>query len=539
MTSQPSATRKRGREYMAVVYEDDEVRVEEIDVRISSETDGPIIVADSFLTPLNKMLPTMRGLSDPTRRKARRLEKKFTGAEDAGSKQVTVAPNTGYELFEVVVPPYNMDFLAKLYEKNSTHKAAIDAKTFNIVGLGYEWIPAVKTIEKLDSVEDDEEKLDKVRRAISRARLGMETWLDGLNAEDSLIETLIKVWKDYESTGNGYLEVGRTVKGEIGYIGHVPATSMRIRRQRDGFVQVVENRTVFFRNFQDEKTTDPIGSDSQPNEIIHFKNYTPTSTYYGVPDVISALSAVAGNEFASSFNIDYFEHSAVPRHIIIVKGATISAQSEKMMYEFFDQKIKGKPHRTLYMPLPADTPEKKVDVEIKPVEAGIQEASFIKYKDSNRDEILAAHRVPITKIMLAPGMSLASSRDADKGFKEQVTRPQQRMIERRLNKIFAEKNDVFTFKLTELTLTDEDTQSKIDERYLRYGAVLPNEIRINRLSLPPRDGGDEPWVANPQQAAEANTQANASRSRDSERSAGATDSAGEGRSAKGDGRSTA
>jgi len=41
---------------------------------------------------------------------------------------------------EVVEPPYSLTALAELYEINSTHKACVDAKTTNIVGLGYRFV---------------------------------------------------------------------------------------------------------------------------------------------------------------------------------------------------------------------------------------------------------------------------------------------------------------------------------------------------------------------------------------------------------------
>jgi hypothetical protein len=50
---------------------------------------------------------------------------------------------------------------------------------------------------------------------------------------------------------------------------------------------------------------------------------------------------------------------------------------------------------------------------------------------------------------------------------------------------------MFHLKFNELTLTDEDTQSKIDERYLRMQVVVPNEIRAKK-GWPALDGGDEP-----------------------------------------------
>ncbi len=94
--------------------------------------------------------------------------------------------------------------------------------------------------------------------------------------------------------------------------------------------------------------------------------------------------------------------------------------------------------------------------------------------------------------------------------------------------------DALQIKFNELSLTDEDTQSKIDERYLRMQVITPNEVRI-RKGMIPLDGGDE-VVDLQAQAAEIKAQALDSRKRDQDRSATSPDVSGEGRNAKGDGR---
>ena len=86
-----------------------------------------------------------------------------------------------------------------------------------------------------------------------------------------------------------------------------------------------------------------------------------------------------------------------------------------------------------------------------------------------------------------------------------------------------------------MTLTDEDTQSQIDERYLRMQVITPNEVRI-RKGMIPVDGGDEMVELKPQQAADQKATAGKTRARDSERSASSSDKVGEGRNAKGDGK---
>jgi capsid portal protein len=173
---------------------------------------------------------------------------------------------------------------------------------------------------------------------------------------------------------------------------------------------------------------------------------------------------------------------------------------------------------------------------MKPVEAGTQDASFMNYDKSNLNSILMAHGVPASKAFANTGnTSLANSRDQDKTFKEQVCRPDQKIAENKLHKIVKEKTNIFYLKLIEMTLTDEDTQSKIDERYLRLGTYVPNEVRAKK-GLPGIKGGDKQIEMSPQVKAEQTAQAAQSRTRDQQRTANATDSRGEGRNTQGEGR---
>ena len=491
---------------------------------------------DPFAVDIEE-LKKFKGLSPAFRRKMNRdFSKSFSGIQGTTTQQNLLAQAiTGYAMFDLIEPTYNLEYLSKIYEVSTYNYAAINAKVSNIVGLGYDFIETKKTNDAFDAIED-EKILARARRKLGKLRQDVQEWLDTTNDEDTFTQTLIKVYTDLEATGNGYLEIGRTTSGNIGYIGHIPAKTMRIRRLRDGFIQLLYGKAVYFRNFGDTETLSPIASqEERPNEVIHFKKYTPMNNYYGIPDIIAAQMALAGNEFSGRYNLDYFENKAVPRYIITVKGAKLSPESERKLLEFFQVGLKGKNHRSLYVPLPSDTPDSKVEFKMEPIEAGNQEGSFEKYRKSNRDEILLAHRVPINKIGTPEGVNLAVARDADKTFKEQVCRPAQMILEKKINKIFEEKTDALVLKFNELTLTDEDTQSKIDERYLRMQVITPNEVRI-RKGMIPLDGGDEMVDLKGQDAAEQRAQAGNTRQRSQDRQADAPDIDGEGRNAKGDGR---
>ena len=458
---------------------------------------------------------------------------------DASSKQInpgTVYRN-GYGLFDVITPPYNMYELANFYDTSFANHAAIDAKVENVVGLGYSFEVADRTMLRFE-MNDDQGAVDRARRRIERMKLELKDWLENLNDDDSFTKTMEKFYTDVQATGNGFLEIGRSVTGEIGYVGHIPATTVRVRRLRDGYVQIIGNKVVYFRNFG-AKNPNPMTADTRPNEIIHYKEYSPLNTYYGIPDIVAALPSLIGDQLASQYNIDYFENKAVPRYIVTLKGAKLSSDGEDKMFRFLQTGLKSQSHRTLYIPLPGDTDQNKVEFKMEPIENGIQDGSFKEYRKQNRDDIFIAHQMPISKIGGSEGAGVAAALSQDRTFKEQVCRPAQSHLAKVVNKIIKEKTDILELKFNEFTLTDEIAQSQIIERYVKTQVMTPNEGR-EAIGLPNRPDGDEPFSMSPRQATDARADLAGNRQRDSERSSNQSDgeAAVTGRNPQGEGRSS-
>jgi len=507
--------------------------MQEIDVRTPKDVGARVPVVESVSSdPFDQsadVVKSLRGVGATVKKRASR-------AAESKAKEDTHL--TGYSLFQVKQPPYNMDYLAKLYEINPYNYSAINAKAIAVVGQGYDFVASPTLAEKMENI-NSKTALEKARKRFMKEKRIMNEWLDSLNPDCEFTETLNKVYLDFESTGNGYFEIGRDLNGEIGYIGHIPATTMRVRVARDGFVQIIGKEAIFFRNYGDTKTKDQLGNDPQPNEIIHIKNYSPTSTWYGVPNVVAAKNAVAGAEFAARYNLDYFENKAVPRYIITIKGGHLSETAERKLLEFLEG-MKGMAgnHRSVYIPIPEDTADSKSEFKMHEVENGIQDSSFNNYRKSTRDEVLAVNGVPITKVSVAEGVSLAIARDADKTFSEQIVKPMQSLLAKKINRVISEVTDALVLKFNEISLTDADTQSKIDERLLRMQVLVPNEVRA-RMGFGSIDGGDEVVDLKAQAAAEVGTQASGNRQRDQQRAGAASDTQGEARQPKGDGRAQA
>jgi PBSX family phage portal protein len=462
-----------------------------------------------------------------------------SGNDGAQTKQINPGTvyNNGYGLFDVITPPWNLYELANYYDTSFANHAAIDAKVENIVGLGYDFHVSDRTQLRLEQVMDDSQR-ERARNRIERLKIELRDWLETLNDDDSFTHTMMKFFTDVQSTGNGYLEIGRTTKGEIGYLGHIPSTTMRVRRLKDGYVQIIGQKVVYFRNFG-ASNVNPVTADPRPNEIIHYKEYSPLNTYYGIPDIMSALSALHGDQLANQYNIDYFSNKAVPRYVVTLKGAKLSAEAEDKLFRFLQTNLRGQSHRTLYIPLPGDSDTNKVEFDMKPIENGVQEASFNEYRIRNREDILIAHQVPLSKIGGGDASTIASALAQDRTFKEQVARPAQKNLEKMLNKVVREYTDVVELRFNELTLTDEIAQSQILERYVKTQIMVPNEAR-EILGLPQRADGDDPFEMTSRQAADTRANTAGNRERDAERTNNNSDSTStvSGRNAQGEGTSS-
>jgi len=517
-----------------------------------NEKENPFRDQDPFNKPWD-VLKDFSGLEQNFRRRTARNLNKFADVNnaaylnsanvtpsgvDASSKQInpgTVYRN-GYGLFDVITPPYNLYELANFYDTSFANHAAIDAKVANIVGLGYSFEPTDRTMLSFEGKEQS--ATDKARKRMERMKLEMRDWLENLNDDDSFTKTMEKVYTDVESTGNGYLEIGRTVNGDIGYVGHIPSTTIRVRRLRDGYMQIIAQKIVYFRNFG-ATNPNPVTEDPRPNEIIHIKEYSPLNTFYGIPDIIAALPSLIGDQLASQYNIDYFENKAVPRYVVTLKGAKLSGEAEDKMFRFLQTGLKAQSHRTLYIPLPGDTDQNKVEFKMEPIENGIQDGSFKEYRKQNRDDILVAHQVPISKLGGTDSAAIAASIAQDRTFKEQVSRPAQGHLNKVINKIIKEKTDVLELKFNELTLTDEITQSQILERYVKTQVMMPNEAR-EAIGLPQHPDGDTPFEMSPRQATDARANSSGNRARDTERNNSQSDGPATttGRNPQGEGRAS-
>jgi len=410
---------------------------------------------------------------------------KIAGQEYEVSRQIYEDPFT-YDVYKCAAPPYNLDALLYFFDNNTWHSRCCRLKAACTVGLGF-------VLQLIKGKTEEKKELEK-----------LEKFFRECNPIETFGEILEKFMIDYEALGNAYLEIVRNISGEIVSIHHVPAQTMRVRLDRDGFVQLRDVRYVFFKNFGDERIYTTAGDLSgtapevalRATEIIHFFQYSPRSTYYGVPEWVASMASMLGSEKASDYNIQFFDNNAVPQFAVIVKKATLGQPVKDVIAQYFRKEIKAKHHKTLVLEAPGEA-----EIDLKPLATETKEQSFRFYRLDNRDEVIAAHGVPPRMVgVIAPG-ALGGKGDPEgqkEAFLSQIIEPRQRRLNHRINKLLMTKGIGalnYEFVLESLNPTSENDESERFERYIKIGVLTINKVR-EFLRLPRYDfpEADEPFI---------------------------------------------
>lgn len=312
-----------------------------------------------------------------------------------------------------IKPPLDPTGLAKLIELNTTHAKAVFSKARNVAGYGLEIVPH----PEVDNPSEDE---------LATARsfwFGREsTWQVGPTTSElaTHADVLSMAWADFEAIGWLSLEaLVNPTTGEPTGLAYIPAPTIRKRKDTRGFVQIKQGGLRYFgafgdrydwteggRTFVDSNTGESgqaVAGDVA-NEIIWKRNHTPFVDHYGTPDIVPAIPNVEGDLAARGFNIDFFEHNAVPRLAIIVEGGQLTQGARgdirKVMHG-----MKDADHRTIILEVEKllddpgsvslDDDSDNLRIRVEPITVGLDEdASFLDYHGHNEHEILKVHEVP-------------------------------------------------------------------------------------------------------------------------------------------------
>lgn len=358
-----------------------------------------------------------------------------------------------------IEPPYDPEMLCMLFEHSNALRQNVDAYATNIDGFGHMLLPVIdldaddaneRVVQaviaegrsKPATEEQIQEERKRLRDIMSEEAVRAQIFFDFCSQDVSFVSLRRMTRQDLEVMGNGYWEVLRDGDGEINEFVYVPGFTVRLlpldrqlteyrvfvktseiryeevprKRRFRRYVQIVESKVVFFKEFGDPRVISSATGAVYPSvealsatedgarpatEIIHFKIHSPRSPY-GVPRWIGALLAVLGSRQAEEVNFLYFENKSIPPMAVLVTGGKLSTDAAKRLEEYIATHIRGKKnfHKILILeaePMPGANPDSvaKMRIQIVPL-LGAQHTDglFQNYIGNNSDAVGGAFRLP-------------------------------------------------------------------------------------------------------------------------------------------------
>ncbi len=367
-------------------------------------------------------------------------------------------------------PPLDPETLCVLYENSNSLRPNVDAYVVNIDGFGHRYEPVVDLgaedaaeqisnamyLEAMHRAEaegkkpddvavlfPDEEAIEAKRKELEhqmrREKSLLESFFAFCCTDESFISLRRRTRQDREVTGNAYWELVRNKAGRVSRLKLVPSFSVRLlpldaehtevmeqvriselgydsiksRRRFRKFVQTVDNRSVYYKEFGDPrvmssktgriyKTETKLTANEEgvrpATEILHFEIYNSRSAY-GMPRWTGALLSVLGSREAEEINQAYFENKSVPPLAILVSGGRLSEESISSLEDYIETEIKGKGnfHKIMLLEADPDAAEHSAvpKIDMKPLTgAQQQDALFQRYDERNVDKVGMAFRLP-------------------------------------------------------------------------------------------------------------------------------------------------
>lgn len=189
---------------------------------------------------------------------------------------------------------------------------------------------------------------------------------------------------DYLVTGTAYLERRDNLAGRPLRLAHAMA-----RHTRRG---CEPGRYFWVPGYGQER-------EFARGSVFQLSEFHPSQEVYGLPEYLSAIQAGLLNEAATLFRRKYYRNGSHAGYILYATGAGLSStDADKIREQLRLSKGPGN-FRNLFLHAPGG---KEDDIKLIPISEVAAKDEFLGIKNTTRDDMLAAHRVPPNLIGVVP-----------------------------------------------------------------------------------------------------------------------------------------
>jgi PBSX family phage portal protein len=365
---------------------------------------------------------------------------------------------------KLLKPRYDPENCYLIHDDNPTLPQCINAMVTNVDGFGFE----MKYVGPPDA--------EGAKAVIAEKKLA-EDFFKKVNEKESFRTVRKSMRKDYEITGNGYIEVIRNLKNEPYLIYWMDAKRVRLtprsespytvrisfsRGGKDITAEIQRsfrkfamksgktNKSIrWFKEYGDPRKMNPETGKfeaedgytksklGEASEVLHFKQGNDA---YGVPRWAGMLLVVLGLRASDYVNWDLFENQVIPPLAVLVSGGTLTKETVKDLMEIFKSK-KGLANFNKILILEAMASEGNIDskdgakVDFKEMSARKEDALFTEYTERGEHRVRTAFRLAPLYVGRADEYSKSTSDSSRMVTEEQVFVPERMDFDETVNRL--------------------------------------------------------------------------------------------------------
>ena len=370
---------------------------------------------------------------------------------------------------EILRPPYDPVKLLAIVENSSILGQCVDAMMLNTDGFGIQFFYTG------DIKEEDSKEVVAERNMLT-------AFFKKVNEKESFTTVRKSMRRDTEATGNGYIEVIRTLQNKIGLMYHADCRYMRLQKKqkksvpikvkviRNGaptsisvgkrfrkFVMITNTALKSYRWFKEYGDPRPMNADTgfykgdrgykddnPASELLHFKLGNGP---YGIPRWSGNIANAMGMHSADFVNYDLFENQVVPPLAIMVSGGKLTNEAVEDVKSILIEK-RGVENFNKVLVLEAQSEgdigdKSAIKIDIKELSSARKEdAMFTTYIDKGEHRIRGSFRLPPLYLGRADTYSKSTADSSKMVAEEQVFVPERSTFDEVMDNTIMEELDV-------------------------------------------------------------------------------------------------
>ncbi len=323
--------------------------------------------------------------------------------------------------------------------------------------------------------------------------------LENLFSEYQNSQALFKTMRDFRTYTHAVFELVLNLEGKLRGFKHIRARTIKMCEGGEKALQTIGSKTRYFRVYgQVRKENEDLYLDSEHGDfsldvpedrrassIIWLSNGSEESDYYHEPDYLEAAPTILSDYALDSYNYDGLSTNGIPNYLIMIAGDFEAEENDegKTFDEDLEdtfQSVPNKPGTAMVIPIKTTGKEAGLVIDVHKLAEPIQEGSYLKLSESNRDKILAAHEVPASRLGLVINGPLAGSVDEERNklYDSKTVKPLRLMLDTVLNRLISDllEIDDYQHEFTGIDTKNVKSELEIATEIVDHGAMTPAQL---------------------------------------------------------------